>query len=374
MKKIILTSVMALAFASSVFAQQTPTVSGSGGGSSNPTTTVTSVPVAKVPDKVPLASKASLEAYALTLVEDIRVQVWGRSVSDDNYRSAKYSYTDADPERMAYIASTQVLRFSAAIDDLLTSYVVYGSRAIEFPDPNSSTGFSQTSFPLFWGEKQFKLEAQKGDSWGVPADAYRIELNLDQVPWVVPGVRDAYIRTMDGTNQTGFYSLRENNSYWMNQGIIFLTTNMVSLNGELTLVMQNGSKFIYDLPIGGLKPTATVEAVGFRPTIKGIRTVPDNTTNIVYEVTDEIVRVAYPEETLATVSFPDGLGRYPIKVYIIDTTVLAADGPSAKWIEFNPYIKAVEFKAAANQAILIRFEYQTEPRPLNNNAPRSYGG
>lgn len=321
----------------------------------------TTVNIYKVPDKVPLASVKTLKAYALTLVGKIWVQVNGNSVSGNNCVSVDYPHTDADPEKMAQTAGAQTLRFSATTDDQLESSVLYESRTIMLPDPNSHTGFSQSSFGLFFGQKQFKLEPQKGDSWGVPSDAYRVELELGQLPWVVPGMRDAYIKTQDTNgNQTGYYDFRQEvGSYWLDRGVIFLTEKLTSRSGELTLVMQDGSKVIYDLASENRKLTVTVEAVGFRPTIKGIRSVPNDTANIGYQVGDEIIRAAYTRDMRSYIFF-EKMETYPIRVSVVDTKVLA-ENPYAKWEEFNPYTEVAEFVAKAGQAVLIRFDYASEP-------------
>lgn len=351
---------LALMAASSLFAQTppaptptpTPPAGGGGGGGGGSST---------APNEVPLGSPEILKAYALTLVGQISVQVYGQSVSGDYYRFVDYPFIDADPERMAQVAGEIVLHFSATVDDGLTSYVSYNSRTIKLSGPGGETS---SSFNLFYGSRQFKLEYFK-DAWQVPKEAYQVELDLGQVPWIVSGMRNAYIES----DQTGYYNFRQHQGdYWLDRGVIFLAKELTSRRGELTLHMQDGSKVIYDLGTGDRKATATVEAVGFRPTIKGIRSVPDNTTNIVYQDTDEIIRVATIGQSDVQVSFPSGLKRYPVKVYVIDTRYLVAF-PDTEWREFNPYIEPVKF-SFGDSAVLIRFEYPPEPQPPLNSGDR----
>jgi len=313
------------------------------------------------PSKIPLASPAVLKAYALTLVGKISVQVYGQSVSGTTYKFVDYPYTDADPDRMAYVASAQTLRISAGTNDILTSYVSYDSRDIVLPEPQNPDNQSSTSFSLFWGANQFKL-TNVGGVWAVPAEALKIEMKYFGVPFVIPGMVYAYIVTKDENGkQTGYYSF--NNEYWTDRGVIFLTEDLTGQNGELVAVIKDGSKIVYDLLSGDLQPTVGVEVSGFHPTIEGIRSVPANTTNIVYKATDEIIRTQYSEVLWSTVTFPAGLKRYPTKVYVIYTTILAED-ENAEWFEFNPYIEQVQFRIQAGQAILIRFEYPPNPQPL----------
>jgi len=324
--------------------------------------TPTQQAVTAIPEKIPLASEEVLKAYALTMVGRINVQVYGSSVQGNSYQSVDYPYKDADPDRMAYVARSQVLRFDATTDDKLTSYISYNSREIALSD-----GYS-TSFALFSGQKEFMLEPQKG-GWGVPSDACKVELDYYGIPFVIPGMTDAYIVTKDENgNQNGFYSFRQGDGYWMDRGIIFLTKELVSRNGEFNLVMNNGSRIIYDLGTGNRKSTENVSAGGFNPTIKGIRSVPADTFSIDYEDTDQIIRASYSflKEIIVQVTFRAGLKRYPVKVSVISSEALA-ENPNADWKEFNPYIEPVKFSVKPQGTILIRFDHEKNMQPLNNN-------
>ncbi|MDO8667807.1 MAG: hypothetical protein Q7K35_01780 [bacterium] len=374
MKKTMSVIALALLAASVMFAQDLPPVSGgdnSGGGGSGGGGGSSVPPTFTGPDKVPLASPKVLQAYALTLVGTIGVQVYGNSVSGDSYRWVDYPYEDADPDRMASIASSIELKFSATTDDQLTSWVSYNSRMFTLTDPDENE--VTTAFGLFNGGKNFKLEYFK-DAWRVPTNAYAVELEVGQVPWVVPGMRNAYITTRDEKgNYTGYYDFRQQQGdYWLDRGVIFLTEQLTSRRGDLTTILENGSKVVYDITSGWRKYSPTIKGSGFKPTIKGIRTVPDNTIDIVYRETDEIVRVAYTGDYHGSntfqnvfVEFPGELKRYPAKVFVIDTRLLALN-PDAEWLEFNPYVEPVWFRMKVGQAVLIRFEYQIDPEPLDN--------
>lgn len=362
-----------LALASSVFSQAevvqptevqevVATESSDSGGATSSTSTMA------VPESVPLGSPKILKAYALTLVGKISVQVYGDSVSGENYLWVDYPHTDADPDKMAKVANAQKLRFSATTDGKLTSYISYESRSIVLTDPDNVDNQSSTTFTLFWGYKNFKL-VKVENSWKVPETAKDIELELiSQVPFVIPGMRDVYMITRDSEgNQNGYFNFRDDQGdYWLRRGIIFLNENLTSRNGELNVTMTDGSRATYDLASGDRKPLVPVEVGGFRPSIKNVRSVPENTPQIVYQEGDEIIRTAYTELMWTSIFFPSDLKRYPTKVCMIYTSILA-ENPNAKWIEFNPYTEPVRFKVQVGQAILIRFEYPEVRPPLWSN-------
>lgn len=328
------------------------------------------VPHYAVPDKIPLQSEATLKAYALTLVGKIDVQVGGSSVSGNAFVSVDYTNTDADPDKMAAVASSQTLQFSTTTDDKLHGYVNYKSRMITIPGGNFSekggASDSQQTFNLFYGGTDFQLEKVNG-VWKVPEKAYAVELEFSHVPFVVTGVSDAYIITKNESGYiTGWYSFRQaQGNYWLDRGLIFLTKEQTSHAGEFHLVMKDGTQTVYDLASGDQKPTAAIVAGGFKPMIKGVRTVSNDTTNIVFQSGDEIIRTRYTKVLNSQVSFPPGLDRYPIKVGIVYTRVLAED-PNTDWFEFDPWAGPVQFKIQSGQSILIRFEYPPNSQPLNN--------
>jgi hypothetical protein len=358
-RKIVGMIALVIMFVAVNLSAQTPPTENSGGGGGGSGSSYA------VPDKIPL-SPSALKAYALTQVKKINVQVWGRTVQGDNYRMADYPFADCDPGHMASIAGSQVLRYSATTDDRLTSFVSYDSGQIELPDPDNSTA-STASFTLFHGEKTFMLELQKG-GWGVPADAMKIELKLaSSIPIVIPGMQNAYITTYDEDgNPTGWFDLRDSSgNYWMDRGVIFLDSNIVSHSGTFTLIMKDGTKHTYDMGTGDRKPTESIRMAGFLVSVLGARTVPTDTTEIVYSDTDEVVTAKFTKDATVRVTFPSDLKRYPEMVRGIDANKLR-ENPQAKWTEFNPYTQPVEFQVTAGQAIILGFDYPKDMSALNN--------
>ncbi|MFA6314824.1 MAG: hypothetical protein WC648_00410 [Candidatus Paceibacterota bacterium] len=314
-----------------------------------------------VPSAVPLASPATLKAYALTLVKPISVQVYGMSVSGDNYRSVEYTSADADPAKMAALARSQQLSFKAAVGDQLWSYVSYDSRPIPLMESNGQ--LVNYTFNLFSGSKAFKLEPQKG-GWGIPETAYKVELDMSYVPFVVPGMQDAVIVTTDENgNQTGWYSFRESYGNYVDRGVLLLTEEMTGHRGQLIITMKNGEKISYNLKNEQRQESVSLQFTEVQATIKGVRSVPA-TENIMYVAGDEIIRTSAKEDMWSSITFPPGLDRYPVKVAVIETETLGLNW-SAEWLEFNPYVEPVRFLIKASQPILIRFEYETDPEPLN---------
>ena len=318
-----------------------------------------------VPETVPLASVETLKAYALTMVRKVSVQVYGRSVSGKTYSQGEYNSTDADPNMMAKVASSLVLRFSATTDDIITSYVAYETGSIRVRDFESDSGYSETAFSLFWGSKEFKLEQGKGGVWQIPNEAYSVEVDFYQVPLIIPGMSDANIVTEDAEgNQNGYLNLQNGNNYWFDRGVLLLTKEMTGRKGKLVITMKDNSRVIYNLLNGEKVPVVEVESFGFKPIVKGVRSVPENTANIVFEDGDSLIRTSYSKDMWSEVTFPSGLERYPIKVSVIYTKVLA-ENPQAEWMEFNPYTTPVKFRIQVGQAIFIRFDYPSKALPLN---------
>ncbi len=322
-------------------------------------------PVPTSPAQVPIMSIRTLKAYALSLVSSINGGIWGNSVTID-HRSfpIAYPHKDADVDHMASVAHSGVVRFSADPTEELQSELSY----------YATTTVPNWSFQIFWGYTKFHL-AQVGDNWQVPQEAYKIDMHMsDWIPFKVPGIRNAYIITEDEFgNDKDYYSFRWDNRLNLDEELLFIGSKHVSQKGKLYIEISDGSKIIYNLKDEGSRQEQVSPAVdGFQPSIVGVRSLPVNTISITLQEGDELVRVAYTTGFRVNVTFPQGLSRYPISVHVIDANQFA-NNPFLDWAEFNPF-QPMTFNVA-HGAILIRYEYEDQPQPLNDsNSGGSSGG
>jgi hypothetical protein len=93
-----------------------------------------------IPDEAPLMSVQVLKAYALTLVDVLEGSVYAPSLSGTSQFQVGYSDQDADPEKMAAVASEQKLAFTVDPLEYIHSWMYY----------NGTIGNNR--FALLWRE------------------------------------------------------------------------------------------------------------------------------------------------------------------------------------------------------------------------------
>lgn len=316
------------------------------------------------PATVPMMSVGTLKAYALANVSSLSGQYYGDSVSSGSWLRIPYPHKDADPDHMASLLSEQVIEWSADPSELLGSYVSYGSTSIV---PNSW-------FEMFSGSANFFL-TKVGEEWHVPAAGNQVRLQLGNwIPLRIQGVQDAYIVTQNADGyDTDYYNFRWDNRIDTERGYIILGRQLVNQRGKLYVSLNDGSKLVYDLrKEGDLIPAVAPEAGGLTPSIDGVRTVPENTTTIVFQDGDELVRAKYslPIEQKVFVAFPPGLSRYPVAVYVVDADAFTAN-PFMDWAQFVVWKDIIV--GAKRGSLLFRFEYD-EPAPSLPEYQNNGGG
>lgn len=335
-----------IAMSAAVSVAQTPVSGGSGGSTSG-------TPSTSAPESVPLMSIRMLKAYALTMPTELSEQVYGASVAGSGrYVVIDYPYNDADPDHMAELLKSNPVRFTADPTEKLNSWVSYSSRKI-----------ANFQFDAFYGGTNFYLQ-KVGDSWRVPADALKVRLQLsDWIPVSFPGIKYAYIenRDKDG-NYTGRYDFMAEHRLYPEQGILILGKSVVSQPGKLYIRYQDDSVVVYDIKNEGQKlPSVAPSPDVFGPTIDGVRSLANNTWNIFFADGDEIVKAKFTSAGTVQINFPEGLSRYPNRVYVVLASAFAKN-PAIQWSEFNPF-KLINFPIASG-TYLIRFEYDDVPEPL----------
>lgn len=327
-----------------------------GGGSSAP-----------VPDYIPLVSEATLKAYALTLVNQIQGNLWSPSMSGTTYFSVAYTNHDADPNKMAQLASSQTM--SVTFDQAERA-----SAGLNYYAAMNYSGYGSMWHQLFYCYTNFFFE-NVGGVWKVPAAAYTNVLQMgDYIPFPMgKAISYAYMELEnENGDQIGSYEFRQNEGRInADIGLLYLGKEQTAQTGKLYVNFRDGTKAIYDLRGGNQRPTVTSTVHGLIATIDGVRSLPDNTTNVVFKVGDEIVRGKYTTVSVVSVTFPPGHTKYPIGVYVVDAAAFAAD-PTMAWEFWNPFQAEVRFSTQANQTVLIRFEYAPSPDKLENY--NYYGG
>lgn len=316
------------------------------------------------PSAVPMMSVGTLKAYALVNVSSLSGQYYGDSVSSGSWFRIPYPFKDADPDHMASLMAEQVIEWSADPSEQLGSYVSYSSTTIV---PNSW-------FEMFSGSENFFL-TKVGEEWHVPAAGNRVRLQLGNwIPLRIPGVQDAYIITQNADGyDTDYYNFHWDNRIDAERGYIILGRQLVNQRGKLYVRLNDGSKLVYDLrKEGDLIPAVAPEAGGLAPSIDGVRSVPENTSTIVFQDGDELVRAKYSLniEQKVFVAFPPGLSRYPVAVYVVDANAFAAN-PFMDWSRF--IVGKEIIIGVKSGSLLFRFEYD-EPAPSLPEYQNNGGG
>ncbi len=309
-----------------------------------------------VPDSVPLMSESALKAYALLSINRIGGGIYSPSVSGNAYFSVGYTNRDADPNRMAAVSTAQNLRPEFDPGEELQAYLSY-----EYHNVPSASG-SSYGFTLFWASTNFYAE-KVGTNWTIPA--YAKTNVMEMMDWVVfptgKAIDYAYIRLEDGN----YYEFSErDNSMWREHGFLFFSRKHTGQKGKMYVNFQDGTQVIYDLETGKQRPIVKLDGRGLAGSIKGVRPLPMNTTNVVFQAGDQIIRVPFNRAAIVKVTFPSGIEDYPTEVRVIDVRAFAED-PESDWPMFNPLSGPVEFGVQPDQAILIRFEYPNHEQLKN---------
>jgi len=301
------------------------------------------------PKSVPLVSRAQLKAYALSQVNWLSGGISGQTVSGDGrYFSVPYAQADGDPVAIAAAVKVNKVTFSVDPTEKISTFANWEVRT---PDGSS--------WGAFYGQRDFNLIKDASGNFQIPSNATTIDdMELGTVPFPIKGVNNAHIKLKNSAGfEGGTYSFGERG--FVRNGYIILTSEHTAQNGELFVYFNDGSQAIYVLSDGKQKTMASVTAGGFSTAVKGVRTLPDNTVDITYGLTDEVVRVKYTLDTSIKVSFGVGV-VLPLKVLVVEEKLFRAD-PNATGNSFDPSKDQVVMRVGVGKSYLILF---VKPSPV----------
>jgi len=319
------------------------------------------------PAEIPLMSEGKLRTYALSQVREVEGSVYSPSMAGNDYFSVPYTNTDSDPVKMASLVKSQKMTFTVDPTDTIQNDVVYYSTNYPY-----SGGYT-VSFSLFYGSTNFQLQFTNG-GYVIPTSAYNVPLiKSDWIPFPIKGVSYAYIYTKDKNgNINGYYDFGSNGRLDAANGFLFLGDALTGLSGDLYVGFNDGSRVIYNLGTDQLVPLVSETMPGLSVSLDGIRTLPDNTMNVVYQAGDQVIRVAYTTNCVVSVTFPSGLAEYPTMVHGDDSQDLWAN-PGTDGNVWNPVVSQPLFKGVIGKTLMIWFDYPDDNQLPNNNGGGSVG-
>ncbi|MBI5134352.1 MAG: hypothetical protein HZA81_03135 [Candidatus Taylorbacteria bacterium] len=304
------------------------------------------------PKSVPIKDLATLKAYAISKVNWLSGGVAGQSVSGTYWFSVAYSVADGDPVAIAAALKKNKVTFSADPTETLAAFANWEIRS---PDG--------TAWTAFYGDRDFKLVKDQAGAYQVPPDAGKLDdMEMGTIPFPVKGISNAKIVLKDDRgNTTGVYYFGDYGR--VRDGYLLLSAEHVAQNGDLYLEYSDGSLAIYSASTGMQKAVGSASTGGFDTAVRGVRTVADNSVEIKYAASDDIVRAKYTADATVAVKFDTAI-PLPLKVTVVEESAFKAD-PYTPGISFDPAKVQVSFKASAGKLYLILF---------SKTAPAIYSG
>jgi hypothetical protein len=322
---------------------------------------------------IPIVSEEMLDAYALSLVGSVGVQMY-----EDNshlpgfYTNVVYTGRVADARALVQVPTTVRPRINVVnpTNNQVNYHVSYegGIRYMEL----CPTGYVCVSvgqqYQLFYGQESQKPVYGRG-GWNL--STFKINLNRsDWIPWRKKGLQSASmtIRDKDG-NSVSYYNFDWDHRIDRNNGIIFLGSQHVNRRGELYLTFEdvNGKSTTEVVDLGSGKKIVPVDIVSEMPRIilPQVSVLADNTLEVAHDARRTGPKMAYVEYTRVTdirvsVIAPIGL-RVTISVADAEDLPIGEEA----WHLIDPGTHHIE----AGRRLYFRFDYgvpNSNPIPYPN--------
>lgn len=309
------------------------------------------------PAKLPTASKAEIQAFSEGLVNKLYLSNWSPSASGKT--SEEIDYTAGDIDTASMTAKVRGIKLDYRTDPTkpIEADVTYGWR----------TADQKNQFTLFVGHVQFSLVKNPLTGlWEVPSTAYQIPIeSLNWVPVSFFAIQSAQAVTTDGKgNIISYYDFGAAGRVDQNNGFLILGSEFAGRpNTSIYVTRSNGDKLIYGAD-GSLQPVVPVVATGFTSNIVGDRSLPDNTSNIVFQPGDKLVRIKFTNTVTGTITFPASMSsnQMPSAVYYIDAAAYWAN-LEMKWTEISLRPPS-SWVGTAGKLMIFRFDYpNVDPLP-----------
>ncbi len=311
------------------------------------------------PAKLPTGSKAEMQLFAEGLVNKLYLSNWSGSASGKT--SDEVDYTAGDIDTASMTAKVRAIKLDYRVDPTkpIDADITYGWRT---PD-------MRNQFTLFVGHAQFTLVKNVLTGlWEVPVAALQIPIeSLNWVPVQFFAIQGAQAVTTDNKgNVVSVYDFNSGNRVDQNNGFLILGSEFAGRpNTTIYVTRSNGDRLVYGGD-GSLQPVVPVTATGFTPNITGERSLPDNTSNLVFQPGDKLVRIKFTNMVTGTLTFPAGMpaSQMPTAVYYVDAAAYWAN-PEMKWTEISLRSPS-SWVGTTGKLMVFRFDYpNTDPMPTN---------
>lgn len=315
---------------------------------------------------IPIVSEEMLDAYALSLVGSVNVQMWEEhSQLPGFYTNMVYTGRVADARALVQMPSTVRPRINLVnpTNNPVNYYVSYsGGPNLGCPEGYTCVG---QGYQLFYGQESQKPFYGRG-GWGLVA--FKINLTRsDWIPWHKKGLQGAsmLIRDKDG-NPVSYYNFEWDNRIDRNNGVIFLGSQHVNRRGELYLTYDDvdGTSKTEVINLATAKKIEPVDILSEASTVilPHVRMLPDNAKAVDHDARRTEQKMTYVEYTRMTdvtvnVMAPAGL---QVNVFVADAEDLPL-GEEA-WHPIDPGTHRIE----AGRRLYFRFDYgapNTTPIP-----------